>query len=229
MTPDRATAGFSLIEMLVSLVVLSLAAVLLAAGIGRIGLSLNLARQDDSRVETIATAQFVLRLRLANAEPVEDIQAGSGSLDFVGLDNRVDFIAEPADRAAPEALQYYRIARDPNGDLALFTVSTLDARVDFHNPATVGWVAQPLVSRTAGLEISYLGRSTYTPSLGPVWQDSWTRRSDLPMLVRIHVSFAQGDPRTWPDLVVHPRAAIPDPCPPEALSDNCRKAQAGDT
>lgn len=224
----RATAGFSLIEMLVSLVIFSLAAVLLAAGIGRIGQVLNFARHSDSQVEAIAAAQFELRQRLVTTQPVIDIQTTS-TLDFVGLDNRVDFIAQPVDKNAPDALHFYRIARDPNGDLTLFSVSTLDSRVDFHNPATVGWEAHPLVNGTTGIEFQYYGRSTYAPRQGLVWQSDWIRRSDLPLLIRIRVSFAQGDPRSWPDLVVHPRAALSNDCPPEAQSVACQKAQAGDT
>lgn len=226
MKPAQAVqAGFSLVEMLVSLVVLALAAVLLTNGIGWVGRSLDLAHQGDARVDSIATAQFLLRQRLAASQPVQDIQAGAGNLDFVGLDNHIDFIAEPEDQAAPDAYQYYRIARDPDGDLTLFSVSTLDPKVDFHNAATVGWTAHPLVKGTAAIEIRYLGRSPFAPRDGLVWQDNWTHRTSMPLLVRVRVSFPEGDIRVWPDLIVHPRAAVQDTCPPEG----CPAAKAGTT
>jgi general secretion pathway protein J len=220
------SAGFSLVEMLVSLVVVGLAAVLLAAGIGRIGLSINQANRGDSHIDTIATAQFTLRQRLAGIQPVFDPQAGATIIDFAGLDTRVDFIADPADHDAPDALHYYRIARDPDGDLMLFSINTLDQRADVHNPATVGWTAHPLVQGTAAIEIRYLGRSSFAPGQGLVWQDNWTHRGQLPQLVRVRVSFPQGDPRSWPDLIVHPRAAVPDACPPEATPDTCPRVTA---
>ena len=219
-----ASAGFSLIEMLVSLVVLGVTALLFAGGIGRVGQGLSLANQTDARVDLVATAQFVLRQRLAGIQPVIETQSGGANLDFAGLDNRVDFIAGPADQAAPDALYYYRIARDPDGDLALFSVSTLDSRVDVHNPATVGWTAHPLVPGTAGIEIRYLGRSPYAPAQGLVWQDNWAHRDTLPQLVRVRVSFPVGDARMWPDLIVHPRATTADTCPPDALSGDCTRA-----
>ncbi|WP_420383915.1 PulJ/GspJ family protein [Novosphingobium sp.] len=210
--PNARTAGFSLIEMLVSLAVLGIAAALLATGIGRIGLSLDLADKGDSRVDTVATAQFVLRHRLASAVPVADAQAGAGTIDFAGLDNRVDFLAEPAEGDRPDALHYFRIARDPGGDLTLFSANSLDQRVDAHNAATVGWTARPLVSGTAAIEIRYLGQNAYAPAQGLVWQDNWSHRATLPQLVRVRVSFPPGDPRTWPDLIVRPHGTVADPC-----------------
>lgn len=221
----RRDAGFSLIEMLVSLVVLGLAAVLLTIGIERIGLSFEIANRQDNSTGQIANAQFLLRQRLAGIQPLADT-SGTGSLDFVGLDNRVDFIAEAADRAAPDALQYYRIARDPDGDLMLLSASTLDQRVDPHNPANLGWTAFPLLSGTAGIEIRYLAPA---PGHGLVWQDRWARQTSLPALVRVRISFPQGDPRAWPDLIVHPRGTVTEKCPLGSISEECRKAQAGDS
>lgn len=221
----RRPAGFSLVEMLVGLAVLGLAAVLMAAGIGRVGLGLDLARRGDSRLDAIASAQFVLRERLAGIQPVPENQAVVTSLDFVGLDRRVDFIAAAPDALAPDAMHFYRIARDPDGDLTLFDVSTLDQRVDAHNQSTAGWTAHPLVSGTTDIEIRYLGRSTFAPEQGLVWQSNWTHRADLPLLVRVRVSFADGDPRVWPDLIVHPRAAVPDDCPPDARPGGCGTTQ----
>ena len=50
------TSGFSLIELLVALVVLGLAAVVMTVGVGRIGMSLNLANRGDDRLDSIAAA-----------------------------------------------------------------------------------------------------------------------------------------------------------------------------
>ena len=41
------------------------------------------------------------------------------------------------------------------------------------------------------------------------WQDSW-HGTELPLLVRVHVAFAAGDRRSWPDLVAQPRRQRPD-------------------
>jgi hypothetical protein len=41
------------------------------------------------------------------------------------------------------------------------------------------------------------------------------------MLVRISIGFAAGDKRSWPNLVVHPRAATPQPCARDAVTGGC--------
>lgn len=217
----RAMRGFSLTEMLVALVIVGLAALLFAGGIGRAGLVLDLAQRNDVRIDAVASAQFTMRQRLANAMPLRESGTGSTPIDFAGLGDRVDFIAEPADRDAPDALYYYRIARDPDGDLALYSTSTLNPRIDAHNAATLGWTAYPLVHNTAAIALSYLGRSTFAPRQGLVWQDNWAHRTDLPVAVRIRVAFPEGDPRNWPEMVVRLRAATQTPCPPEAIAGSC--------
>jgi general secretion pathway protein J len=222
MTHDcRRDAGFSLVEMLVSLAVMGMAAWLLAAGVQRIGLGLNIANRLDDRRDATATAQFLLRQRLAVIEPVSDPQSGGRSLDFTGHAESVDFIARAPDRAAPDALQRYRLQRNPDGDLVLLSLSTLDAHVDPHNRSADGWTPLPLLSGTTRLAIRYLGQNPLVAEQHSVWQADWPHRDSLPMLVRISVEFAPGDQRNWPDLVVHPLAATPQPCPRDAITGRC--------
>jgi general secretion pathway protein J len=219
-------AGFSLVEMLVSLVVLGLAAVLLGGGIGQVRRGLDLASHGDERVDSVAAAQFLLRQRLAAMQPTSSADT---DVEFAGLGEYVNFVGNPASRNAPDALQNYRLARDPDGDLVLFSLSTLDQRSDSSSRATVGWAAQPLLHRTEGLEIRYLGRSSFAPADGLVWQDNWTHRSVLPMLIRVRVTFPPGDSRAWPDLIVRPRGAVPAAvgCSPVSNPKGCPRVLAG--
>ena len=39
----------------------------------------------------------------------------------------------------------------------------------------------------------------------PSWRDEWHEQKFLPDLVRLRVTFADGDEGAWPDLVVAPR------------------------
>jgi len=41
------------------------------------------------------------------------------------------------------------------------------------------------------------------------------------MLVRVAVAFPEGDPRVWPDLYVHPRAAVPELCTIDLTTSQC--------
>jgi general secretion pathway protein J len=217
----RHEAGFSLVEMLVSLAVMGMAAWLLAAGIERIGLGLDTANRIDNRLDGLATAQFLLRQRLALIEPVDDAQAAGKALDFIGRADSVDFIAPAPDRAAPDALHRYRLQRDTDGNLVLLSLSTLNARVDPRSRKADGWTALRLLTGTSRVSFRYLGQNPDTAGQRAVWQDDWSHRDSLPLLVRVSIEFAAGDKRNWPDLVVHPRAATPQLCPPDAITGGC--------
>jgi general secretion pathway protein J len=208
-----ASAGFSLVEMLVALAVVALGALLLTGTIGQLGQGLAVWDHADAQVAQVAAAQFTLRERLAAMQPLRDVQGGGTLLDVSGRSEAFDFTAPAPDRDAPDALRRYRLQRDGAGNLVLFSLSSLDARTDAHGQSTQGWAPEPLLRGVSRVEIRYWGRDP--ASLVPVaaWQGYWTHRSALPMLVRISVRFPDGDTRVWPDLLVHPRAAIPEPCP----------------
>lgn len=209
MIRSAASHGFSLAEMLVALAVLALAAVLLTAMVARVGLGVRIWQGEDRSGQDLAAAAFTLRQRLALMQPVGDAQAGSGTIDFDGTRSALDFIAPAPDREAPDALRRYRLVRDPAGNLVLYSLSTLDTRVDAHALATRGWTGEVLMSGITRLEIRYWGRAQ---GLQPGWQGVWTHRRALPQLVAIRVGFAENDRRAWPDLIVHPLAATREAC-----------------
>lgn len=217
MSRPGSSRGFSLAEMLVALAVLALAAGLLAAMTGRIGIATAIWQGEDRSGRDLAAAAFTLRQRLALMQPVGDIQAGGGTIDFDGERTSVDFIAPAPDRQAPDALRRYRLMRDGAGNLVLFSLSTLDTRTDAHALSTQGWAGEVLMGGTARLEIRYWGRNPGTLAGAadqPLWQGVWSHRRALPQLVAIRVGFAEDDPRSWPDVVVHPLAAVAETAGP---------------
>jgi hypothetical protein len=57
---------------------------------------------------------------------------------------------------------------------------------------------EPLAQGVTGFSASYFAPQTNGP---PAWSDSWSG-DGLPLLIRIHLAFADG--RDWPDLVAAP-------------------------
>lgn len=225
----RTEAGFSLVEMLVSLAVTGMAAWLLTAGIARIGLGMSLANRTDIRRDSVTAAQFLLRQRLSLIEPVNDPQAAGKAFDFSGQAESMDFIGPVANRAAPDALQHYRLQRDPDGDLILLGLSTLDSRIDPRSRKSAGWTPLSLLTGTTRLSIRYLGQNPAIAEQPAAWQADWSHRDSLPMAVRISIDFAEGDKRRWPDLVIHPRAATPQRCPRNPATGGCAAPGEGTT
>jgi general secretion pathway protein J len=69
-------------------------------------------------------------------------------------------------------------------------------------------------------EFSYFGAGAGARNLQ--WIDGWTKRSEMPALVRVRVAFRTGDQRSWPDLVVSPRLTADVICDYDPLTMRCR-------
>jgi general secretion pathway protein J len=53
------------------------------------------------------------------------------------------------------------------------------------------------------------------------WKDSWSKRSDMPSLIRVRVTFRSGDARSWPELVIAPRVQADVGCVYDPISMRC--------
>lgn len=218
--PPRSEAGFSLVEMLASLAILGLVALVLSAGIG--GVAAAMRRQAVARdaQDQVQAAQVYLRRRLERVAPLVDTQGGGSTVDMAGGSVRLDFVGPAPDRNGPDALQRYRLVRREGGELTLFTMSTLAAGTDPRDPGLSGWTPAALLNGTAGLAIQYFGPVRGGGTVA-AWQDSWLGRQEAPALIRIRVAFAPGDARIWPDLLVRPRGGGISGCEIHADSGRC--------
>lgn len=205
--------------MLVSLAIVALAAVLVSAGVGRIAYGLDRSAETDRQIDAIATAQFVLRRRVAVMFPAKDVQTGN-TIEFLGKPDSVDFLAPGPDNTGPDALQRYRVRLAQDGALTLYRISSLSSAIDPRQASTAGWQATPLIGGVSALAISYYGPPPDGSAMR--WQPQWVHRQSLPLLVRLRVDMADAASRAWPDLVIHVRAATGDTCERDAKTDQCK-------
>jgi general secretion pathway protein J len=217
-TPSAGERGFTLAETLVSLAVTGFAAVLVLLAVRHMGLALHVAERADTRLDPVQSAQFLLRERIERIEPAID-QQSAATVDLAGGAGSIDFVGAAAAGTGPAPLQRYRIALDRSANLVLYRLSTLDVRTDPRTTDTKGWTSTVLMRGVSGLSLHYFGAAAGQP--GPVWQDAWSHRPVLPRLIRIAVTFPEGDARVWPDLYVRPRAATTDTCLRSAKSGEC--------
>lgn len=213
-----AEAGFTLMELLVALAVLGLAAGLLTAMIGGAWAALPLAQQPQ-RDEGVIAAQRIVRARIERLAPLVRIDSTQQIVDARGYPRQFSFAAPPLDREGPGALQRFRLMLTSSGDLVLFAASGLDERVDLNDPSLVGWQATKLISGVRDVELAYYGADRLDPD--ERWQQFWIDRAQPPALVRIRLRFAEGDRRHWPDLIVRPRATVNALCRINHASGRC--------
>jgi general secretion pathway protein J len=207
-------AGFSIVELLVSLLILSMLVLMLTTGLGtgrRVW-----ERMDSSAlsIESIEGAQTLLRDRIERIYGATRFDSAAPYADFRGLPNRINFLAPPPEVARPQALRRYDLSLDSNGNLLLSSWS--DVAADPHNPVVTTVVVLRAVQ---GLDIAYFG--TAEPDLTPRWRPTWDHQPAPPRLVRVRLAFAPGDRREWPDMIVKPAADVDIRCILDIATGRC--------
>ena len=180
-------AGFTLLEILVSLVVFGL----IIAGLGQ-GMQFGL-RAWSQQVRTIGArgdedaVDRALRTMVARLDPASPVAGRAHAMAFTS--DLPDAAALPT-READLLLQV-----DPQHRLLLRWLPHLHAQRLAPPPAAKD---AELLEGVERLDLAYW------PQSGPGgWRDAWDERGP-PALIRIRLIFAGTSPRRWPDIVAAP-------------------------
>ena len=194
---NRRVRGFTLLEVLVALALLSAGlalafAVLRSAGaIGARGEALA------ERSETLRTAEGFLRQRLASALPIsysQDAESGQ-PLRFSGDARHMSFVADLPDYLGRGGPYLHRIDfTDDHRLVVSFALVQAGQVFEERTPRS----PEALAAGLRALRFRYRGPDA-EGRLGP-WQEEWTIRDRLPLMVAMQAQDAQG--RDWPELVV---------------------------
>ena len=210
-------AGYTLIEMLVSLVIVGLASAMLLSGLSTGRRVWERADVADTAGEAVSGAQMLLRQRIERSFPATRYDRTPTYSDFSGKVDQVVFLAPPRDINAPSALNRYMLSLAPSGDLLLSSVSDV-ASDPVHQVNSL-----VLLHNVQQVEIAYFG--VVPPDTAPNWHAQWDSMPSLPLLVRIRVQFPPDDPRVWPDLLVKPFATVDSMCVLAVMLGKCRGRQ----
>jgi len=199
--PQSHHAGFTLLEMLVVLALLSLLMAVLTSTIylGIIARARVTAAARDQ--QDFVAFDRILVQKLSHTYPawVVNPQAGpqSDGIDFTGAKQSISFLGPALDSEGAGLAHYTVSLAQQNGRPALLLQSTLATRPP--GPLRAAYFAAGLAS----LKINYFG----PPQNGSValWQSQWIMRSTPPALIAIQVSFPPGDRRVWPVIIIHPQ------------------------
>ena len=213
MKVPRAEAGFTLVELLVAMGLLGLAALLVAQGFAADHASLRRVEARAGEVDTIAAAQDLLRDRIEHLFPAARFDSAGPKVLFTGSSDSVDFLTADAGQGGGRPVLRLLLAPSAEGELALRELQPVNA------PA-LAERTRVLLRDTRTLDVDYYG--ALQPGAPAGWRQDWAGSSVTPQLVRVRVAFADGDRRTWPELIVHPAAQVDTACILDASTLLCQ-------
>jgi prepilin-type N-terminal cleavage/methylation domain-containing protein len=205
-------AGFTLVETMVALVLLSVISVFIFWSL-RSGTALwaNYATASEE-TDDVATTQDLLRRLIERSYPAPQ-RSNPRVVNFSGNAARLEF-----QTSLPPYLAlggFYTVSLERSMDDELL-ISWRDSE-GITLPGSPAHAT--LLSGVSHIALTYFGARNGAGS--QKWFDSWTGQPRLPDLVRIQIAFGRND-RAWPDLIVSPRLTTDATCVYDALTADCR-------
>jgi general secretion pathway protein J len=215
----RSSAGFTLVELLIALLLFSLLSVALFGSIRAGAAAWSRATSHADESDHGLHAQDLLRYLIENAYPLFlSDNTKSGHIDFAGSESSLSFLS-----VAPMALgnggrARINLAVERHGNRVDLLLESKPELAIVNDEAEK--VRKPLLIGASAVAFSFFGKTPTDHS--PVWHDDWANRAELPRLVRIEAHFLANDGRDWPDLVVAPRIAADVRCVLDQITTRCQ-------
>jgi general secretion pathway protein J len=215
MTAGRAGSadGFTLLEMLVAITLLSFLSLVLVTSL-RIGTHIWGKADNTSLGENaVRTAQRVLDRDLGRLYPLFVApSATDGFVDFDGTPSRLTFLSTAGQESG--LIKRITVSAAPDGsDLSLHYSSALELA-----PSVI-LSSGPLLRHLASLRFAYFGADDRAHE--PGWRSTWQHMRSAPLLIRISVVTKGTEYGTWPELVVRPRIDADVSCKFDLLAKFC--------
>jgi general secretion pathway protein J len=211
--------GFTLLEVLVTIALLSLLALMLMSGLRFGGRAWERSAAQDRHIDDVRIAAGFLRTSIGQAYPLLDQgDATRPQISFSGEAKAVHYLAPMPQvlGSAGMARVDLHLERSTAGSSRLI----IDLQRELAFPDAAPWPSTLLLDQVQDIDIAYFGAAERGQD--PAWQDHWEGAMALPELVRIRVTFPPGDGRVWPDLVIAPRLVAEATCSYDPLTQNCR-------
>lgn len=213
----RGARGFTLLELLVAMTLLALLAGLLFGGLS---FGVRVWEKGDAELENMAELQIaqglirrlISRALVIDLTEVEDEDAAI----FEGTMDAMSFVGPAPAQSLPGG--FYRLsfrADDESGKSRLVMSWRLLDPDERGAGAGAGTGEDEdenvvvLVENIADLSLAFFGTDNEDGDGDPRWQDHWEDMPGPPLLVRMTVTFPDGDRRIWPELVVAPMITSP--------------------
>ncbi len=186
----RSNQGFTLVELLVSMALLSVMAIYAIQAFGTL-LSMNRVEVEIAAQMEVDAAARHLRNELEGTSTVfmPDARA-TPKLLFAGAASTVSYVAHSNGEREVGGLYWVNLALDPDGSLKSKR-QLIQAKISEHVNEVV------LLRNVQTIQFTYLDHSN--PRIA---SNEWSEANQLPIAIEINLTFAAQDKRQWPKTVV---------------------------
>jgi general secretion pathway protein J len=202
-----ASAGFTLIELTIALVLMALMSAVMFGSLSFAGRSWDGGEAKAAQVSEMRQTQQFLRAQLASQYPLRARKVAEFPLFFAGSVDEIRYAAALPPRVAEGGLYFFRLAIVRDGDKSRLVQERVIADADLIGDVDFRDAERAILAEgIEGLKIGYFGRDAGAAETeAATWRDRWDDKQRLPLLVRIDVTPQKGLP--WPQLLVEPMHA----------------------
>jgi len=191
--------GFTLIEILIGMSLLSVMMLLLFASLRVCVRNWDAGEAKINQVSRIAIIQKFFKARLENTKPLQDSFSGENpQFSFQGDEHSLQFVSNMPASAGRLGLQRFTISL---GDFKPKQGRDVVVDISPFFPVTEGeeWSIEQvsLIQKVETLKFRYFGSED---NQQPEWQNEWLEKGQLPLLVSIFIQLSDG--KTLPEMVV---------------------------
>lgn len=207
MNPTRVTCrsanGFTLMEVLIAMTLLSVMVLLLFSTLRTSAESWDKGENKIADVNEVAVVYNFFQQHLASAKPIWDdfSEVGKKTFGFQGRSQALQFIGEFPASAERGGLQLFTLEFKADPDAIEQTPSLIEVTVTPFFPSrdneTLAKEEVTLIKHVAHFELSYFG-ADQEGDLS--WQSEWLDKDTQPQLIKI--SLAKENGLYWPDMVI---------------------------
>jgi len=197
----NAEAGYTLLELLIALALLTVIASLLLNAIGSARQALDIVDRRGTQASVPAVQSVLRRLLVEARANLDAAERADPDRAFIGEPNKLGFVSSFVPQGQYGGLWRYQIELDSSEGAAESSALVLAQQlVRPASPATSRALRTVVVNKVRTLSVRYFGAENKDSA--PVWQDAWRHPYRLPRLVSVDVTFARADGRQWTPLIV---------------------------
>ncbi|MBK6570794.1 prepilin-type N-terminal cleavage/methylation domain-containing protein [Candidatus Aalborgicola defluviihabitans] len=199
-------AGFTLLELLISITLLGFILVLLFGGL-RLGIrSWDTVQQRVDNLNTVRAVESFLRREMEMTYPYRWKGTPEQRMAFLGERNKVSFVAQLPSRIGTGGLYLASLELERSSKGRRLVWRYMPVTGQLHDFSVLDQAQEMVLAGTElgtvdDIWLSYLGPEGEKGQLR--WADRWESTTRLPSLIRIQVKFSNGV--EWPDFVVAPK------------------------